>query len=374
MLETVREYALERLEEDGRADAVRARFAEVYVSLAEAGRDGMRTPEQKQWLERLDAEHPNLHAAAGYALAAGEPDLALRMCDGLWRFWVTRGHISVGRRLAEQAIAAGAAASTARVGALSAAGILAAEGGDQAASRRHMTGALELARELGDEVGILRVATNLGTSALYDGDPAEAGRRYAEALEWAIRVQDAWSENLLAHNLASAYEALGDVDRSVELLRGTVSGARELGDGAHLSSVLRTLGRMLLQQGARRPRGARDAAREPGDIARDRRAAGHRRVPRVDRGRRGAWRRPRHQRAADRAPPTRSGWRPERSGTPTRRPGSIEVSAALREALGTDALRGGGGSWPPASDRRGRLARDRGRGLNARGRPSGRPR
>ncbi len=250
MLETVREYALERLEADGEADAVRARFTEVFAELAQTGGDRMRSPDQLLWLERLDADHENLHAAVGYALAAGDADLALRLCDGMWRFWLTRGHLSVGRRFAEEAVAAaGATPDELLVRALMAAGILAGEAGDQERGTQHMTAALELSRELGYERGILRASTNLGTLALYEGRVAESVERYAEALEWAAREGDPWSTNLLTHNLASAYEALGDLDRSLELLREALPGARELGDPAHLSTVLRTLGRILLQEG-----------------------------------------------------------------------------------------------------------------------------
>jgi tetratricopeptide (TPR) repeat protein len=155
----------------------------------------------------------------------------------------------VGRRLAEQAIDGGGDEGEARVGALLAAGILAGEAGDQAMARRRTTDALELARGLGDKRSILRGASNLGTIALYDGDAADAVELYTEALELATETGNGWSVNLLMHNLASAYEALGDVDRSRELLRETIPGAREIGDAAHLSTVLRTLARMLLQQG-----------------------------------------------------------------------------------------------------------------------------
>ena len=374
MFESIRAFALERLEADGEADAVRARFTEVFAELAQAGGDRMRSPDQPIWLERLDADHENLHAAVAYALAAGDADLALRLCDGMWRFWLTRGHLSVGRRFAEEAVAAaGATPDELLVRALMAAGILAGEAGDQERGTQHMTAALELSRELGYERGILRASTNLGTLALYEGRVAESVERYAEALEWAAREGDPWSTNLLTHNLASAYEALGDLDRSLELLREALPGARELGDPAHLSTVLRTLGRILLQEGRDDQEAlamlreslviAHELGERPGIVECLESIAGAaERVGDLDTSAllMGA-----------------AGGRPggRRVGAPCRR-GAVGARGLQRAAgrAGRGRVRGRRGPRPASRDRRGDLARDRRRGLNARGRPSGRPR
>ena len=116
MLETVREYALEQLED---ADAVRDRHARAFARALEGAEAGMRSAELPHWLARLDAEHDNLRAALRHATAAGDVETALSLIWSAAQYWVTRGNVAEGRELAEAALAAGgrpagAAACTSR--------------------------------------------------------------------------------------------------------------------------------------------------------------------------------------------------------------------------------------------------------------------
>ena len=87
MLETIREYALERLAERGDGKAVRRRHAGFYLSLAEEAEPALLGPQQLTWLERLDAERDNLRAALTWATEDGEADVGLRIGAALWRYW-----------------------------------------------------------------------------------------------------------------------------------------------------------------------------------------------------------------------------------------------------------------------------------------------
>ena len=111
MLETVREYALERLEQSGEAAAIRRRHAGHFLAMAERAAPALAGPGQRGWLERLEAEHDNLRAALGWSIAADdESAAALRLAGALGRFWEVRGHLTEGRRWLERALAVGAAA------------------------------------------------------------------------------------------------------------------------------------------------------------------------------------------------------------------------------------------------------------------------
>ena len=94
MLETIREYALERLVARGDDEAVRRRHAAFYLVLAEEAEPGLLGPQQREWLERLDSERDNIRAALGWALDAGEAEVGLRIGSALWRFWQLRNHVA----------------------------------------------------------------------------------------------------------------------------------------------------------------------------------------------------------------------------------------------------------------------------------------
>jgi predicted ATPase/class 3 adenylate cyclase len=92
MLETIREYAAERLAEVPDAEEIRRRHARFYLALAERAEPELTGPDQVRWLDALEAEHDNFRAALSWA-AEHELDVALRMGGALWRFWQFRGHL-----------------------------------------------------------------------------------------------------------------------------------------------------------------------------------------------------------------------------------------------------------------------------------------
>ena len=102
MLETVHEYAREKLEESGEAEEIKRAHAEYFSALAEEADSELKGPDQLQWLQRLEAEHDNMRAALGWALQPGETEVVLRLGDALWWLWSVRGHYSEGRRWLEE--------------------------------------------------------------------------------------------------------------------------------------------------------------------------------------------------------------------------------------------------------------------------------
>jgi predicted ATPase len=104
MLETVREYALERLEANGEQKEARHGHAVYCLALAKDARPELTGPRQTEWFGRLESEHDNLRAALSWSLERGNAETALQMNAQLWWFWYKRGHLSEGRRWLEEAL------------------------------------------------------------------------------------------------------------------------------------------------------------------------------------------------------------------------------------------------------------------------------
>jgi predicted ATPase len=192
MLEPIRQYGQELLEESGESDALRSRHARYYLSLAEEadveGEDATEAaPRMKgappvEWLKRMKAEHANLRAALSWSLdedaeeADGdtEPDggrveLGLRLAVALFWFWYTHDYSTEGRRYLERARSSGLSTKAARLRARSlngAAGIAVTQG-DYEAGKALIEEGLALFRQLGDKEGIASALTDLGLVALW---------------------------------------------------------------------------------------------------------------------------------------------------------------------------------------------------------------
>jgi predicted ATPase/class 3 adenylate cyclase len=154
MLETIREYALERLAEHGAVEPMRDRHAAAFLAFAEReGREGG-GGDRGHALDRFEEEHDNLRAALDHLVAAGDHDGAARLGFATWRFWQMRGHLAEGRNRLDAVLAMpgwGAEPSGARLRALEAAGGLAYWTGDMVAASADYGAAVEEARRLRDD-------------------------------------------------------------------------------------------------------------------------------------------------------------------------------------------------------------------------------
>ena len=131
MLETIHEYAREKLQESGEAEEIGRAHAEYFLALAEEAEPALMGADQVPWMERLEAEHDNLRAALSWSLEAGDAESALRIGGALWRFWNVRGHSSEGRRWLAAGLSGGEAAPVSvKARALLALGYLALRQGD----------------------------------------------------------------------------------------------------------------------------------------------------------------------------------------------------------------------------------------------------
>jgi predicted ATPase len=96
LLEPVRQYALEKLEDSGETEAAKRAHAEHFVALAEEAEPGLLGPREAEWYDRLEEEHDNIKAALSWALDGAHPDLALGIAGAIWVFWYRHGPLSEG--------------------------------------------------------------------------------------------------------------------------------------------------------------------------------------------------------------------------------------------------------------------------------------
>jgi predicted ATPase/DNA-binding SARP family transcriptional activator len=264
MLENVREYALERLEKAGETDEMRRRHAHAFADAVADGERGLAGPEAAFWLQHLDADRENVRAAIAYSLADGEPETALRICAGVYRYWIARGNLREGRQFTNESLAGAVGDAEVRMSALNGAGVMAGEQGDFDAARVWFDEMLELARETGSLDREAVVGSNLANLAIYEGDHAEAIRRYEQSAKILRDLGDERGLSLVLQNLGLAHAGAGNAEKATEYLRQSVTIARRAGDPVHLASTLRSLGRLEVLE----PSG-RDLLRESLEIARD---------------------------------------------------------------------------------------------------------
>jgi tetratricopeptide (TPR) repeat protein len=247
MLETIREYALERLAEHGELETLRRRHANYYLQLAEHGELALQGPDQQRWLDRLEADHDNLRAALAWSQAVGEAESGLRIAGALWWFWWAHSHASEGRRWLNAVLSQSGSRTAFRAKALYATGILALLF-DSGAAPPPLQEALSIYQELGDRNRCAAALLGLGWQLTFGGDYSAGGELVEQsvALYRAEPVIDRWG--------------LGFALIIVELLamqRGDYAAARTYGEEALV--LFRELGQ---------PYGISQALNYLGDVAR----------------------------------------------------------------------------------------------------------
>ncbi|MGI9111529.1 MAG: ATP-binding protein, partial [Gaiellaceae bacterium] len=248
MLETIREYAAERLEESGEAEELRQRHAERFLALVEESEAHVHHDSQ-EWLNRLQREHDNLRAALDHLGGAGDGTLALRLAGALLWFWTVTGHVDEGRRRLDHVLLVAEGSMLARAKALNAAAGLAATAGDLATSKERAEAGLELYRALGDPAGTADSLWQLGYAAGEEGDWATAQRLVSESIGLFQGVGDERSVLWTTRTLAWTYVGLGDLSRARELHEENLQRARALGDPSVEATLLGALAMIAVGEG-----------------------------------------------------------------------------------------------------------------------------
>jgi predicted ATPase len=248
MLETIREYAAEQLEDSGEVDERRRRHAEWSLALAEDAYPHLRGS-PTEWLNRLEREHDNLRAALDWMEASGETQLALQLAGALYRFWYLRGHFAEGRPRLERLLDLDANRTAARARALNGAAVMAGSTGDPATDRLRSEEALTLHRELGDAWGIAYSVFSLGMAATEEADWTSARPHFEESLARFRELGEEHYALIAADGLAWMSRELGDLERSRAGHEDVLRQARAQHDWAIAAAQLDQLAQFARDEG-----------------------------------------------------------------------------------------------------------------------------
>jgi predicted ATPase len=250
MLETIREYGLERLKSSCEEDEIRRRHAQFFLDLAEEAEPKLNSADRNLWMERLEVEYDNIRTSLHWMIHHGEAVLGLRMGGALWRFWYIRSYFKEGREWLTKLLAlpSGSAAKGVRANVLNGAGNLAYNQGDYSAAESFHRECLEIRRELGNEQAIAGSLNNLGLVVRYRGAYEQASEYYEEALRINRRLGNRTWEALNLDNWGNVAYDQGDNERTRELYEASLSIFGQLQDSwgmamveCDLANVLRDL-------------------------------------------------------------------------------------------------------------------------------------
>ena len=248
LLETVRQYARDRLLESGSADECRSRHLAHFLALAELAMSHLTSPEAGAWLKRLEDELDNLRAACDWSCECARTTCSARLATAMFMFWRIRGHYAEGMDRMQRVLNLGIGQSE-RASLLNGAGILLAEQGSYDAARERHEEALALQTELSDRVGVANTLTNLGGIAAYRGETQAARSYYERSLSIARDVDD---RSLIAESLlrigamgfldGEYVDALLYLDESLELARALGVPSLVAGAVRHIGFIRTELG------------------------------------------------------------------------------------------------------------------------------------
>lgn len=251
MLEPIREYALERLEQSGEAHDVRLRFREHFAAVAEAAREVLTSASTDDSVyAALDADHDNLRAALATAATEGEVELELKLAVALRQFWMVRGYFGEARRFFDRAVAdTKGAAPALRAEALMHGGPFLYRQGSLAEAKAWWEEALEIFRALGDDANVARCSGELGGVAFSEGDFERASALYRESYARFRELGQEVRVAIVAGNLAEVEAMRGDLDAAVRFGEEALKIDRRVEDRESLAVVTHTLARVRQRRG-----------------------------------------------------------------------------------------------------------------------------
>jgi len=246
MLETLRSFALEQLEESGEADEIHRVHAEFFRGLAQEAEPHLVGKDQKEWLDRLEQEDDNLRSALEWSLHRA-PHLALELGAAQWRFWDTAGRLSEGRSNLDAALRSGHGSPPELVAkGMYGAGCLAEAQDDYEMASDLIDNALSLSRELGDHKSIAMCLDEQAWIALMQNAVAKAEALAEDAVSSARTVDDKRSLARALNTLGAVAVDAGDYARAQKLYQEALTLHASQGDAHGQIVMLMNIGELYL--------------------------------------------------------------------------------------------------------------------------------
>ncbi|HEY8598811.1 MAG TPA: helix-turn-helix domain-containing protein [Thermomicrobiales bacterium] len=252
LLEPIRHYALERLEESGATEDVRSRHAAWCLLLADETMTALRGPGQIAWLDRLERELDNFRAALGWAFGSGRADLGLRLASGLDRFWHYRAHQSEGRRWLERglAVTGDVVSPLVRAHSLWLVGYLTFFQGEIARARAYFAEGEVLFRTLGDRNGLGMILDSMADIAYVERDYPRARALQQENLALRQAIDDQWGIAMATMGLSLIALGEGAITQARLLIEESLALCRAVGDPRGIAYMLLQLGWVAMDEAA----------------------------------------------------------------------------------------------------------------------------
>jgi predicted ATPase/predicted Ser/Thr protein kinase len=255
MLETIREYALDRLSTSGDLESTRDRHLERYLALAETAEPELTRSGQAVWLERLTEENDNIRAALAWSFEAGKVELGLQLAGALVRYWSIRGLMTEGRRWLGDALAAATDVQPAILAKANyAAGFAALGQGDYVQAKAFFEESLVLARQSGEvrleALSLQQIGWIVMTRGKYEAAHNERAQELAQrALELAEQIGEKQVQSGALNILAEVAAEAGDDTAERQLYEQSLALRRELGDRRLIANSVLILGGADLTRG-----------------------------------------------------------------------------------------------------------------------------
>lgn len=250
MLETIREYAYERLAAGAELAVIQARHARHMVALADAAKTAVIGPEGARWSRCLAAEHDNVRAALRWALDAGEYETVLRVGRGVWRFWWRSGFAREGLQWLEAALGREPGRDAhIRAEALRAAGVLAWSIDDFTQARRWLAHGLALAQQLPDRQPEAAIHTMLGILTRSEGNFEQAREHFVQSRHHSATLGDQTATRFAIMGLGEIALRLGNLDAAAEHFTTCVVLNGTAGDAEGVAAAKRRLAYAYCLQG-----------------------------------------------------------------------------------------------------------------------------
>ena len=247
-LETLRQFAHEKLKESGELELVCQQHCEYYLMFTQSVSPHLsQGGNQVYWLNVMEREHDNSRAALTYISA--EPQRAviaiMKYCVALWKFWLLHGHLTEGRQWMEKALLLDPSPTTQRADVLRCLSDFCVSQGDYKRAQACEEEGMTISKALNDEEGMFSSIAGLATLVGMQGNFSQAADLLEQAVAYRRRMGSVNEMLPLLNNLAIASRRLGNVERARTLYTESIENSRKLGNQRTLGHALHGLGEVL---------------------------------------------------------------------------------------------------------------------------------